>query len=273
VAGLNPLPIIQGVGRWLVNWLIRAPLQFQPSLFSMFVFCILWFLIVRRGFAQSWHFLVRFVTATIERSLGAILLVEYLVTSRRRRDGRSPAQWAYMISEPIDFWLNAVARSYERHLKSTSPQRARWPLKSVIAIFLILTIPWYVRPHLPAGNNLRGGISEAYRKWDSFTLYLRGKRTISISHSALPVFRPTAIRQADGSVLLNLGKGHARQRVSVFAGSVSSARPKTRAIAIVVLNNVGIARVRPAPSVRRFFAPKLPISCVAGTVVLHVVIK
>jgi hypothetical protein len=105
---------------WLVEVVARLPPALRPGVFLALVVLIVWFVFVRRGLPDLWHALWRGGARLVDALVAGPLLLEYAVTSSRRRRGEPPPQWALALGGVTDVVLDGAASVYERHERSRS---------------------------------------------------------------------------------------------------------------------------------------------------------
>jgi hypothetical protein len=176
----------------VVSWLPEA---LRPGVFVAVVILLLWFIFIRRGLSEVWRATCRGAARAIDLSLGAVLRIEYMITTARRRRGLAPPRWAFA-SAGVSGTLEAcAARLYQRNLqraqdgaadgsakdekaaaekatgekskaKTMLPQRKSpipWRLCAVIVA--VSTAAWITMTQLSEASIVRYRISQAFDPW------------------------------------------------------------------------------------------------------------
>ena len=97
-----------------VSWLPEA---LRPGVFIAMVILVLWFVLIRRGLSEVWGAICRGAARAIDLGLGAVLRVEYVITTRRRRRGVAPPRWAFALAGVSGALEDCAAGLYQRGLR------------------------------------------------------------------------------------------------------------------------------------------------------------
>ncbi len=137
IALLDALPPVLALGAGLALLLILA-----------------WFVLVQRGTRYVWNGACRLFARGADRTIGVLLLPDYLSTTRRRKAGRPPSRAVFAIGRIAEPILHATKSLYERH----PPLSITWkapPWKLCVLILLGSIAAWGAIAYLEA-RKLRG---------------------------------------------------------------------------------------------------------------------
>jgi hypothetical protein len=175
-----------------VSWLPEA---LRPGVFVAVVILLLWLILVRRGLTEARRATCRGTARAIDLALGAVLRIEYTVTTAHRRRGAAPPRWAFALTGVSGTVEDCAARLYQRNLdraqdaatdgsakgekvksaKATDekakakalPPRRKPPVpwRLCAAIVVISTAAWITMTQLSEASTVRYRISQAFDPW------------------------------------------------------------------------------------------------------------
>lgn len=97
-----------------ISWLPEA---LRPGVFVAVVVLLLWFIFIRRGLPEAWRATCRGTARAIDVSLGAVLRIEYTITTSRRRRGEAPPRWAFALAGVSGTLEDCAAGLYQRNVR------------------------------------------------------------------------------------------------------------------------------------------------------------
>jgi hypothetical protein len=143
---------------------------------------LLWFVFVRRGLPEAWRVARRGAARVIDLGVGAVLRVEYTITSARRRGGKVPSRWAFALAGVWETLEDCAARMYQggrqgaehdpekqgspaSNAAASRPRKPSIPWRLCIAIVVFFTAVWITMNHLSPTSVARYRISQAFDPW------------------------------------------------------------------------------------------------------------
>jgi hypothetical protein len=100
---------------WPVQAIAWLPEAVRPGIFVALVVLLVW--VVARGHAGGvWRASCRGAARLLDLAVGAVLRVEYAITSMRRRGGDAPPRWAFALAYMTDGIEDGAAWLYARNL-------------------------------------------------------------------------------------------------------------------------------------------------------------
>ena len=170
-----------------ISWLPEA---LRPGVFVAVVILLLWFIVIRRGLPEAWRATCRGTARALDLSLGAVLRIEYTITTARRRRGEAPPRWAFAFAGVSGTLEDCAARLYQRNVRRTQdgaadssakgekatsekakvktvPPRRKSPTpwRLCAAIVVISTAAWITMTQLSETSIVRYRISQAFDPW------------------------------------------------------------------------------------------------------------
>jgi hypothetical protein len=170
---------------WLVQAVSWLPEALRPGVFVVIVILLLWFVLIRRGLPEAWRATCRVAARAIDLSIGAVLRIEYLITSARRRRGEGPPRWAFALAGVSETLEDCAARLYHGNRARAKEDAANHPAKGekveakttgrprkppppgrlCTAIIVISTAAWIAMSQLSPTSIPRYRISQAFDPW------------------------------------------------------------------------------------------------------------
>jgi hypothetical protein len=170
---------------WLVQAVSWLPEALRPGVFVVIIIVLLWFVLIRRGLPEAWRATCRVAARAIDLSVGAVLRIEYVITSARRRRGESPPRWAFALAGVSETLEDCAARLYHgsrpranedaadhpangEKVEAKTPARARKPpipWRLCTAILVITAGAWIAMNQLSPTSIPRYRISQAFDPW------------------------------------------------------------------------------------------------------------
>jgi hypothetical protein len=174
-----------------ISWLPEA---LRPGVFVAVVILVLWFIFIRRGLFAAWRATCRGTARAIDLGLGAVLRIEYTITTARRRRGEAPPRWAFAFAGVSRTLEDCAARLYQRNVRRSQdsvagsakggkamgekatdekakakivpPERkSPIPWRLCAAILVISTAAWITMTQLSETSIVRYRISQAFDPW------------------------------------------------------------------------------------------------------------
>jgi hypothetical protein len=170
-----------------ISWLPEA---LRPGVFVAVVILLLWSIFIRRGLLEAWRATCRGTARAIDLSLGAVLRIEYTITTARRRRDEAPPRWAFAFAGISGTLEECAARLYQRNVrraqdgaadgsakgekatgekakaKPVPPQhKSPIPWRLCAAIVVISTSAWITMTQLSETSIVRYRISQAFDPW------------------------------------------------------------------------------------------------------------
>jgi hypothetical protein len=175
-----------------ISWLPEA---LRPGVFVAVVILLLWFIFIRRGLLEAWRATCRGTARAIDLSLGAVLRIEYTITTARRRRDEAPPRWAFAFAGVSGTLEDYAARLYQRNVRraqdgavdgsakgekatdeqatdekakaKTVPPRRKSPIpwRLCAAIVVISTAAWITMTQLSEASIVRYRISQTFDPW------------------------------------------------------------------------------------------------------------
>jgi hypothetical protein len=168
---------------WLVQAVSWLPEALRPGVFVVIFVLLLWFVLIRRGLPEAWRATSRVAARAIDLSVGAVLRIEYLITSARRRRGEAPPRWAFALAGVSETLEDCAARLYHgsraraREDAASEPAKGKKveakttarkpppPWRLCTAVVVISTGAWIAMNQLPPTSIPRYRISQAFDPW------------------------------------------------------------------------------------------------------------
>jgi hypothetical protein len=169
---------------WPVQAIALLPEALRPGVLIVLIVLVLWFALVRRGVPDLWRATCRGLARLIDFSVGAVLRLEYAITTGRRRQGKAPPRWAFALAGVTDVvqdgaeWLygrhqRPAAKKIqqdedagEEHKKPMSPVRkSRVPWLLCTGIMLIFTAAWITMDQLSETDIAKYRLARVFDPW------------------------------------------------------------------------------------------------------------